>query len=94
MKQVYKLENWGIINSEQDPYKAPELQTQCLVGDRIGHGDNLKSVKTSSIIGVSGKYVETKNSLYDLGEPDPAYGALYPYAKERLFVSLTKTNHD
>ena len=91
MKPVYKMENWGIIEYDPDPYKAPELRTQCLVGDRIGPGDDVKCVKTSSILGVSGKYIETKNTLYDLGEPDPHYEELYPNAKERLFASLSKT---
>lgn len=92
MKPNFKMENWGVIYRDQDPYKAPELRSAALVGIRHGLGDNVKNVTTSSILGKSGKYVVTKNSLYDLGEPDPAYEALYPGAKERLFESLAETN--
>lgn len=90
MKPNFKMENWGVIYRDQDPYKAPELRSAVLVGDRYGPGDDVKNVITSSILGKSGKYVVTKNSLYDLGEPDPGYEALYTNAKVRLFATLTE----
>lgn len=91
MKPIYKMENWGIVYTEQDPYKAPELRTQCLVGDRLGPGTDIKCVITTRIIGKSGNYIETKNTMYDLGTPDPIYEELYPNAKERLFATLPET---
>lgn len=90
MKPVYKMENWGIIEYDPDPYTAPELRCRCLVGDRIGPGDDSKIVKTSRIIGKSGSFVETNNTLYDLGEPDAEYEKLYPNAKARLFATLSE----
>lgn len=94
MKQMYKIENWGIIEHDPDPYKAPELRTFCLIGERIGTGDPYmrKSIKTSRIIGKFGPLIETRNSLYELDSVDPEYEKLYPNSKQRLFDSLIETS--
>jgi hypothetical protein len=83
MKPVYTLENWAIIYAVDSPYTAPEAAVPCLVGDRNG-----LYVKTSRLLGKSGNYVVTQNSLYKLGEPDPEYEAAYPGARGRMFTSL------
>lgn len=87
MKPTYKLENWGIIYCEDfnDPYIAPELLVPALVGFRNG-----ESVKTSTVLGKHGNCVVTKNSLYELGTPDPAYEKEFPNARARLFTTLAE----
>jgi hypothetical protein len=84
MKPVFKLEKWAVVyNVEHDPYTAPELKSQSLCGFRDG-----KPVTTSRVLGKSGNCVVTQNSLYMLGEPDPAYEKVYPNSLVRVFESL------
>jgi hypothetical protein len=85
MKPIYKLENWAIVYNDYNPYTAPELKKQYLNGLR----DN-KHIKTSSIIGKTGEYIATKNSLYLLGETNPEYEAMFPNARDRVFNSLSE----
>lgn len=89
---MFKLENWSILRFTADPYQAPELWKQHLIGTVYGHpyiADG-KIVSTSSIVGCEGEFIKTKSgSLYDLGKVNPEYEKEYPNARKRLFDSFT-----
>jgi len=72
-----RLENWymGWTSQHNSPYDPPELRQYILSGEVYGHpsfteGDR---VTTSVIKEVKGKVVETNNTQYELGTPDPEY---------------------
>jgi hypothetical protein len=72
-----RLSNWACeFPDGGSDYTAPELRGLCLVGDVTGHPrrpDGTR-VKTSVIRKVSGRVIETRNSVYILeGDPHPAY---------------------
>ena len=70
MRREYKLNNWGVTHMSKDPFRAPECNPVCLVGER----DDGHSVRTSPITEVSGRIIKTESgSTYFLGEPDPSY---------------------
>ena len=88
-----RLENWAIVGS--NPYYPPECQSLCLKGDVYGHELHFdgKCIRTSTIEGIEGELVKTySGSLYELGEVNPEYEALYPNAKERLFARIKEVN--
>lgn len=75
-----RLENWSLRwagNEPDDVYKAPELRGMALQGvvyDHPDHADGTQLV-TSPIMSVSGRAVQTRNTLYELGQVDPDYAA-------------------
>lgn len=91
-----RLENWGTIpDPNADPYLAPELRSVLLIGEVYDHPNfritDGERITTSSISGqgpVDGSCVTAGGTVYELGEPDPAYERLYPNAKERFFTTL------
>lgn len=91
MSQIkYKLSNWAIVTS-RDPYIAPELVRQCLMGKVEGHPDHEdgKTIVTSNIIGkFEGRIVTKTGSLVELGDPRPEYDKEFPDSKKRLFASV------
>ena len=87
-----KLENWSII-SNGDPYKAPELQTQCLYGEVFDHSrfQDGEKITTSYIVGIDEEVVLTySGSRYELGKVDSHYEEVYPNAKGRIITHLQK----
>ena len=69
-----RLENWSTTGSD-DPYRPPEQQTRWLQGEVYDHlyQQDGQRIRTSIIIGVDGRVVTTRNSVYTLGEPDPKF---------------------
>ena len=66
----YHLKNWSVI-MQGDPYTAPELFCQQLVGLR---DDDPREVITSRIVSVQGRRVTTySGSVYILDEINPEY---------------------
>ena len=71
-----KLENWKIVTV--DPYgngcTAPEQMIPCFVGNVYGDSrrEDGKAIRTSQIkvLDPSLKLAATRNSVYELGEPD------------------------
>lgn len=83
------LNNWSIVGVN-DPYKAPELQVFRLHGVVTGHPrlEDGEVITTTRLRGKRNGYVATRNTLYQVGDVDPAYEKEFPGAKERLFASL------
>lgn len=63
------LDNWSTVVHSMDPYIAPELNI-ALRGKVYGHlrFEDGSTVVTSSIIEAAGRFVKTKNTVYELGE--------------------------
>lgn len=89
-----QLENWSIISSTIDPYKAPELSKPALRGNVFGHPrfEDGKLIHTSSIAGITKEnhILTHSGSKYMLGEIDSEFDEMYPNAKERLIKSLKR----
>jgi len=87
-----KIDNWAVVG--RDPYLAPELQTNHLIGTVTNHPahEDGREVKTSRIVGMEEPdiVITVSGSRYVLGEIDPEYEAEYPNARERLFDSLRR----
>ena len=92
-----RLENWSIIQDDSDPYKAPEIRKQLLVGDVYGSAKfkDGKTIQVSRVIASNGINIVVTNSgnKYKLGEVDPEYLKAYPNAKQRLINSLPTENN-
>ena len=71
MKPVYHLYSWALVCNYESPYLAPEQCTKHLTGHRDKSGG--KIVTTSQIIKANGHLIETRNSIYLLESPHPAY---------------------
>ena len=72
-----KLDNWALRISRYDPFKAPEMQTCVLVGEAYQHPDpwilDGEFIYTSTVQKIEEGIAYTRNSEYELGEPDPDY---------------------
>jgi len=74
-----KLCNWYVSDIyANDPYKAPEQRQPCLVGEVYGHPnprhEDGKLVRTTAIQKTEGRWVQTRNTIYELdGPPAPGY---------------------
>lgn len=89
-KQTAHLENWALV-SHDSPYTAPELRVLRLIGQVSGHprfhdGD---VITTSRIVVGDANGIETRNTVYTLGEPAAEYEKQFPGARERLFKTLS-----
>jgi len=70
-KQVKGLQDWAVVFSQPDPFKAPEESTKLLKGRLVDGG---KIIVTSKITNAVGRMIETKNSIYELvGPPETCY---------------------
>lgn len=86
-----KLNRWCVVSRTEYGFQPPDSGPNCLQGYVLGHHCHAdgKGVTTSRLVGRNGDRVVTRSgSEYDLEEPDPAYEAQYPNAKERLLESL------
>lgn len=77
-----RLENWSlgyVGESEDNTYLAPELAVCNLSGNVYGHPDfdEGEFIHTSRIMKVEGKTVQTRNTLYELGQVCTDYLAWY-----------------
>ena len=72
-----RLENWSVCALPPDPYTAPELWTSVLNGNVYGNKrfNDRTRVNTSSVkeINTITMKAQTRNTLYELGEPDPDF---------------------
>lgn len=82
-KQQKTITNWAFSYTGFDPYQAPELRQQCLIGTAELDGE-VKPVLTSAILGKRDGKVVTRNTVYELLDIDPEYEKLYPNAKQRF----------
>jgi hypothetical protein len=75
-KPTVILQNWSMTMGKVDPYTAPELIPSYLCGEVYGHSnfEDGERITTSRVIDSSGSMVETRNTFYDLKEPDVSYG--------------------
>ena len=73
-KPVVKLHNWATVNNP-DPYTAPELQKLKLSGNAYGHSlfEDGKEITTTSVLSITGRKIETKNTIYVLGRIAPQF---------------------
>ena len=72
-KAEVNIENWSVVDNNS-PYTAPEARVIRLCGfikdERWPDGNE---VSTSRILSVDGNKVETRNTIYILGEADPGF---------------------
>lgn len=92
------INNWGLIPTPHDVYTAPELIGIQIVGKTEEPWDprdpeNL-DIRTSRVMGKCGDLIITRNSAYKLGIVDPAYEAVAPDARDRLFNSLKEISFE
>jgi hypothetical protein len=88
---VIRLEKWAVIDTETDPYVAPELRRPHLHGNAFGHPrfPDGKDVTTGPIVGRRGNNPVTKSgSEYELMDVDPEWERIYPGSKDRFLKSL------
>lgn len=74
--QKAKLENWYVSSSNVSPYASPEQRTMVVCGEVYGHlrFTDGHRITTSSVKEIhKDGLVETQNTLYKLGKPDPKY---------------------
>lgn len=95
-RRTVRIENWSVGCPYTDPYKAPELQTMCLMGNVYGHPrfEDGHFVHTSAMESTNRGFIKTySGTTYRLGKIDPKYEKLYPNAKRRLIATLKDTDH-
>jgi hypothetical protein len=72
-----RVENWSIVSTDVDPYRAPELKARRLSGIVSGHStiEDGKFITSSSLVEFDylNSKALTKNTVYDLGEINPEY---------------------
>jgi len=70
-----RIENWEIVTTQSDPYKAPEQWPCRLQGNVYGHPAFKEGdwVQTSQIMETNGNRVKTYTRWYVLGEPNEKY---------------------
>ena len=74
-KPVVRLENWTVID-DLVPLNYEGLGTgKRLAGNAIGHADVAAGgfIYTPPIVQVNGRLIETRNTVYELGEPSNVY---------------------
>jgi len=73
MSKLPIIENWKCTLS--DPYKPPEANPLVISGDVYGSSKHTDGdpIKTSPVQHIDGCIINTQNSQYILGEPDPHY---------------------
>jgi hypothetical protein len=87
-----KLQHWSVRIRPWGQLESPEREGSCLYALVTGHPlhHDGKEVITSPLIARRTNCVVTRSgSEYELGEPDPAYEALFPNALQRLLARLT-----
>lgn len=73
-----KLEHWAVISEEGEDMAAVDFKYQ-LQGEIHGHPNprftDGQAITTSTLVAldVAGRTARTKNTVYDLGEPDPTF---------------------
>jgi len=75
-KKIVRIENWSVVSSViYDGYCELEPGRR-LTGDVLGHSQVRNGlIFTSAILGVDrpGGFVETRNTIYELGQVNPEY---------------------
>ena len=69
------IEQWAVVLASWEDYRAPETEDCCIVGITPDplinlHGERLR---TSIVIATDGREVETLNSRYTVGKPEPQF---------------------
>jgi hypothetical protein len=75
-KKLIKIQNWALVGYSASSYAAPEQAVMVLVGEVKGHptkGDGI--IRSGEVIWFSSAsgFAETRNTMYDLGEPNKAW---------------------
>ena len=88
-----KLENWTLVETQNDPYKPKNQYDYRLKGVVFGHDrfDDGESNYTSRITGKKenlNMIVTSSGSVFELGEPNKKYAKKNPDAKEKLFEMI------
>lgn len=72
-----RLEEWSLFRDDSNPFLAPELRSVRLQGKVYGHEmfDDGDGVSTSTVqkLDLKNNIAETKNTVYELGEPSEGY---------------------
>jgi hypothetical protein len=76
-----RLENWGVVRDNYDPYRAPELRTVHLGGNVFGNpkfedGERIYTSRLTEIqCNENGTFIATtqSGSTYELGLADPEF---------------------
>jgi hypothetical protein len=73
-KPIVNMENWS-VTGDYDEYTPPELRHHYLQGNVYGHPKHKDGnyLHSSFIVNVIGRTVETNNTTYKLGQPDPEF---------------------
>jgi len=83
------IKKWAIVNRTANPYQAPELGAPCITGNvygdtRCGEGETITTSRIKNI-NLKEMTVQTKNTLYDLGDVSSSFEA---YMKENGFTII------
>lgn len=97
MKPTYRIEEWSVVDGSNNPYLAPELRGFKLHGKITGHRNERvtpdKACTTSLIqkLEIETGYIETYNSVYELGAVDQAFvDHCFSTCSRRTIVSMAK----
>ena len=75
-KRIVRIENWSVVSSVVFDGYRNLVPGERLTGNVLGHA-NLRNglIYTSEILSVDRRngFVETRNTIYELGEVDPEY---------------------
>ena len=96
-----RLENWSIsvYKDEHNLYQAPETLQKCVTGflhddPRLEtgeiRGDSLMRTSPILTLDFAARVVQTRNTCYRLGMPDPAYIAWVKEHTPRLYPALVR----
>ena len=74
-KPLVAIENWAVVDSVVSSGFEELKPGKHLMGNVLGHTGlrSTKFVYTSRIVNVCNEFVETLNTLYQLGEPSEEY---------------------
>lgn len=69
-----RIEYWAVV-SNSDEYTAPEQRRHFITGSIYGNPrfPDGHDIRTSYIIAMDALFAYTRNSTYELGEPDPQF---------------------
>jgi len=74
-KPIVHIDDWSVIESIENPYKAPEQAYICLNGKVYDHPRHQsgKRVISTKVVKSQGRTVETENTHYVLGDINGGY---------------------
>jgi hypothetical protein len=74
-KPTVKLDDWLMRTPTGDGYTAPEVLHSIAASTVVGTRPDGKSIRSSSIVKITGRLVETRNTIYQLGRINRGFRA-------------------